>query len=120
MGSKKTLVDCLGHVYFIRCQVTGLIKIGWTESHPSNRFNALRPLSPTPLEFLGVIRGYLGDENSLHLRFKADRDHGEWFRPSEGLVRYIAEHAKPPLERGRLYDDEAKLVRKFMEERSRR
>jgi hypothetical protein len=81
-----------GVIYFIQCRVTGLVKIGWTGRALSFRLKALLLGSPTPLDLVGCIRGTLTDERSIHWRFKADRAHGEWFRPSASLDQLIEEN----------------------------
>jgi hypothetical protein len=93
MGAKRALTGVDGWVYFVRCRTTGLVKIGWTAGRAQGRYHALKVISPTPLEFAGAVRGTLGLEFHLHVQFKEHRDHGEWFRPSAELDRYIAENA---------------------------
>jgi hypothetical protein len=82
-------------VYFVRATVSGLIKIGVSES-ARRRFNDLRTASPELLELLGVIvceeRGLL--EKRLHAQFEAARAHGEWFRPVPELLDYIRENVR--------------------------
>lgn len=84
-------------VYFVRALKLGLIKIGQTDC-ALTRLGNMQTGSPDRLELLGVIIG--GDavavERSLHRRFARSRLHGEWFRPSEALLAYIAEHATSP------------------------
>lgn len=84
-----------GWIYFIRCPSNGLIKIGWTEKPPAGRFVSLRSMSPVPLEPLALVRGLPMLETRLHARFRDDWSHGEWFRPSELLMAFVADEAEP-------------------------
>lgn len=83
-------------LYFI--EGAELIKIGYTQNHPSVRFKALAAGSPVPLRVLGITPGNLSDEKALHDRFASSRSHGEWFRKSAALTRYIQAHSAPYVE----------------------
>ncbi len=82
-----------GWVYFIQAESIGLIKIGWTASRPLIRLSMLAVGSPVNLTLLGVSPGNPDLERQTHGRFRADRERGEWFRPSEALKQFIAENA---------------------------
>lgn len=81
-------------VYFIRAELTGLIKIGVSRDM-EKRLSALQTGSPDKLVVLGVIRCTSPRERELQLHgmFRRDWDHGEWFRPSEALLSLIAAEA---------------------------
>lgn len=76
--------------YFVQCAATGLIKIGGTKNL-DRRMAALRSGSPTPLALLGTVAHVDWPEAVLHRRFADAREHGEWFRPVEPLLQFIAE-----------------------------
>ena len=86
-------------VYFIRSVTVGLIKIG-VANRAKTRLLDLRSYSADALDLIGVVRcqNFGALERELHLRFAADRSHGEWFRPSAALLAYIAENAVPARE----------------------
>ncbi len=75
-------------VYFVEC--AGLIKIGYS-GDLNRRLIDLQNMSGAPIELIGAILGTFKTERELHVRFDVDRQHGEWFTPSEGLRRGIAE-----------------------------
>lgn len=99
------------YVYFIQCTETKRIKIG-SSADPYARLSQLQTSSPTPLRILAVIEysccmGYSertnegwvrpGDvrgkdlEKSLHWQFSSDKERGEWFRLTRGLMQIIEE-----------------------------
>jgi hypothetical protein len=79
-------------VYFIQAE-NGLIKIGVSES-PHGRLQALQTGSPVRLRLVGMIAGAgASGEAELHAKFAEYREHGEWFRPSADLLRFIKEQA---------------------------
>lgn len=80
-------------VYFIRGQVTGLIKIG-KANNVSRRFCALQSASPDTLILVASItfedgRKATDKEIQLHQWFAEFRHHGEWFHPNEELNKLI-------------------------------
>lgn len=81
----------IGYVYFVRCPVNGLIKIGWSGTFPNRRLSELRSGCPVPLEPVATMPGSMMDERDLHRRFHSDRSHDEWFRPSKDLDELIAD-----------------------------
>lgn len=84
-------------VYFVKAFTLGHIKIGKADC-VYTRFAKLRMISPDSLLMLGAIvsEDATALERELHQRFGAQRLHGEWFRSSEELLAYIAEHARTP------------------------
>jgi hypothetical protein len=83
------------YVYFVRCSASGLIKIGYSASHPDRRLCGLRGASATRLEPIGYIPGDRSTEGRIHAMFAADRDHGEWFRPSDRLLYFVRRWVQP-------------------------
>lgn len=82
-------------IYFIQGATTRLIKIGVT-TDLQMRLSALQATSPDRLTVLGCLPGSLDDEGSLHARFARERLHGEWFKPSARLMRFIGEKVPTP------------------------
>lgn len=75
-------------VYFIRSG--DLIKIGTTVCLPG-RIGALATHGPEQPELLLAVPGDHTQERQVHALFRGDRVRGEWFRPSEQLLAFIAE-----------------------------
>ncbi len=75
-------------VYFVRCAITGLVKIG-VSNNIARRVKGLRSHSPVPLELVGWTHGDIGTERALHKRFAKYRAHGEWFRPHRDVMTAI-------------------------------
>jgi hypothetical protein len=78
-----------GWVYFIRCTVNGLVKIGHTASNPDERFKRLNSISAVMLEPVALMRGTVKDERALHARFIESVSHGEWFEVTPELEAVI-------------------------------
>lgn len=85
--------DSFPTVYFIQGEAAGLIKIGRSVKF-SARLKTLQASSPDRLTALAVIPGARWEEEMLHIRFKEYREHGEWFRPAQEILDYIAEATK--------------------------
>lgn len=73
-------------VYFLFS--AGLIKIGYTADMPG-RVAQLGNMSGSQTTLIAALPGNKVLEKSLHRAFKADRAHGEWFRPSEDIRRFL-------------------------------
>lgn len=82
-------------VYFVRAKTLGHIKIG-VANDAWLRFLSLDSSSPDELELMGVIRSTqaIALEETIHIRFSADRHRREWFRASDALLAFIAANAK--------------------------
>lgn len=98
------------YVYFVQGQLTGLIKIGFTEQDVNSRISSMQTGSPDRLKLLGMLPGSRVAEVKLHRRFAEDRDHGEWFRPSEALLEFIDQNVRKP-EGGYRYEIRDVMVR---------
>jgi hypothetical protein len=102
-------------IYFIQDDTSNLIKIGFVKGEDANvRLADLQTGSAAGLVLLGTMPGDRQVETDLHARFAAAREHGEWFRPVPGLIRFITEAVKtqPPTEEekrrpGTIYTNEA-------------
>ena len=76
-------------VYFVQGEYTRLIKIGMTENM-EKRFKTLQACSPDTLQILALIKTNQGD--GVYLReFDDYRVHGEWFRPTDELMEFLAD-----------------------------
>ncbi len=80
-------------VYFIRSYLTGLVKIGTTNSLASRILN-LRNAHPGRLEVIGVMDGGQPREAEIHRQFRAQRYDGEWFVETAALVEFIKANAR--------------------------
>jgi hypothetical protein len=77
-----------GFVYFIAAELLGVVKIGFSASHPDGRLKELQTGCPARLKLLAFVEGSLSEERQLHRRFSGLCTHGEWFR-FEGEVRFL-------------------------------
>lgn len=76
-----------GWTYAIRCTETGRIKIG-VSHNPWERFRGLATMSPTRLEFTGILDL---DEREAHRMLAGHRMHGEWFAPNDQVLAIVRE-----------------------------
>lgn len=83
-------------IYFARMRNGGPIKIGYTTDVKS-RFCALQTSAPTTLVCLRLIEGTIKEEQEIHRKFHRIRKHGEWFRSTLPLTKYIASLAPKDL-----------------------
>jgi hypothetical protein len=60
----------------------------------------LQTSAPTTLVCLRLIEGTEKEEQELHRKFKSIRRHGEWFRSTSKLTKYIASLAPKDLREG--------------------
>jgi len=77
-------------VYFIQAGEGGPIKIGYA-SNFSKRLAALQTGCPVELSVLGMMPGGPREESELHVRLRWHRTRGEWFAPTDAVLRAIAE-----------------------------
>lgn len=75
------------HIYAIR-GAAGLVKIG-KSTDPKKRFRNLRNSSPEKLELVGFVELSGDAEFEIHDRLRKDRLHGEWFSPSEAVLKVV-------------------------------
>lgn len=78
------------NVYFARCRTTGLIKIGITKYEPRVRCGNIKG---RPVLLASVAVNDFATERRFHARFAEEREHGEWFRPSDRLMATVREIA---------------------------
>jgi hypothetical protein len=83
-----------GYVYFVRCPLNGMIKVGYSWVSPNSRFEVIRVSSPVPVEKVAIIRASQVMERDYHFRFDEFWDHAEWFRPNSGLADLIREEGQ--------------------------
>jgi hypothetical protein len=95
----------LGWIYFIQSVTNGPIKIGFSKN-VKERIEDIQCGSPAKLTVLAVHPGTRWGEQRLHKQFATDRIRagGEWFNPSEKLLKYI-------WKRGQVYNPDS-FVRK--------
>lgn len=88
----KTLrSDPKGYVYFIRCDMTGLVKIGFTENYPTSRLRQLQTGSGGELHLIAFMRTRASRERELHRQFVAHHERGEWFRLEGQFAEWLRE-----------------------------
>lgn len=76
-------------IYFVRLGAPGgPIKIGYAKD-VRQRMATLCSASPAPLTLLATCEGDRHEEKQLHRLHRADRQHGEWFKPSEAVLTTI-------------------------------
>lgn len=78
------------YIYFIQESGDGCIKIGRSKD-PISRLKAIQGHNPNSLKLLKVINGDIEEEKILHGLFFRERirSAGEWFVPSEELMKFI-------------------------------
>lgn len=74
------------HVYF--AYSAGRIKIG-TSLYPESRCKDLSLQSPHPVTIIMTVNGGYDLEQEFHRLFDALREHGEWFRLSNEIRRFL-------------------------------
>lgn len=96
---------CTPMVYFVQARTLGFIKIGVTVDIGS-RINSIQVGCPDHVDLIGGIadRRAYHLELALHARFADDRHRGEWFRPSEALLAFIARWPMSRVEEKRNFD----------------
>jgi hypothetical protein len=80
-------------IYFIRDRGTGMVKIGYS-GDPQDRVKSLETGSPKGVELLAACRGDLWHERMAQALFDHLREKGEWFRPAEELMAFVAAAAR--------------------------
>lgn len=78
-------------LYFIERESDKYIKIGITINLHNRLSQLIREYGN--MTVLGWIAGYLELEGELHWKFRHLREDGEFFRPEQDLLDYIAEYA---------------------------
>jgi hypothetical protein len=79
-----------GLVYFVRGELSGLIKIGYT-THLNKHFKTLQTCSGEVLTLLATQSGAANLELELQSRFARDRVRDEWYIASKELLEFIGE-----------------------------
>lgn len=65
------------------------VKIGVSDN-PGRRLKQMQTAQPAPLVLAGSMPGHFGLERELHRIFKKYRTHGEWFKLTAVISRFIA------------------------------
>lgn len=68
-----------GFVYFARCHVADLVKVGWA-TDPRERIKVIDAHSPVPVVLEHSFKGSTRDEVRVHKLLAEHRVRGEWFR----------------------------------------
>lgn len=96
-----------GWVYIAKCE--DRYKIGWTGQDPEKRIAGLRTGNPFPVELVGIVRGTIALESTLHRHFASKRSTGEWFFLEPDDIEYIFSLAPQPRMLGGVDLDELEL-----------
>ncbi|MHB9879068.1 GIY-YIG nuclease family protein [Pacificimonas sp. ICDLI1SI03] len=81
-----TAKRCL--VYFMQGEDGGPIKIGRARN-PAKRLKAVQLGHPAPLKILATRYGGAAEERRLHRKYAESRMAGEWFAPTDALLREV-------------------------------
>ncbi len=92
----------IGFVYFIQCENTGPIKIGFTKDI-KKRFYGMQTGNPFKLNMLFNYRANRQTEEMFHEWFRGVNVRGEWFWPTPKLLEMIEECKA--WEKDRVYKD---------------
>ena len=78
-------------IYFIQAGENGPIKIGWTKDALSAeiRLKNLQVGNHENLEIMRVIGGRRSDEYWIQEMFKDLHINGEWYKPSDTLIKFV-------------------------------
>lgn len=82
---------------FIYCISDGEhVKIGRSHN-PLQRLSILQPGNPRPLTLVGVIptRDQVKREREIHLKYRGQHVFGEWFLPTEAMIRAFTKRKTP-------------------------
>jgi hypothetical protein len=72
-------------IYFLQSGIDGPIKIGTTAG--KSRVKELQTYCPYPARLIATIDGGRSIERRIHLALRGDRSNGEWFKPTNQVVR---------------------------------
>lgn len=75
--------------YFIRCDTTGRIKIGYATDVRA-RFFSIQCGNSTPVTMLAAIPDHGDVEHLVHAHFIGAHSHGEWFHSTPELLAFVA------------------------------
>ncbi len=76
-------------IYFIQCESTHNIKIGYVKQFAEVRRDTLQTGNSGRLHLLATMAGGRGKEAQLHSLFAEHRISGEWFKPHPDLLRLV-------------------------------
>lgn len=78
-------------VYIVEAEGLKRVKIGASKD-ADKRISALQSACPVKLILRALIPGYRTEEKFIHQKFKKDRLHGEWFKLSKKLKKFIKQY----------------------------
>lgn len=92
-------------IYFVLCREASAVKIGHTQTRGiahilHKRVSMLQSGCPLRLELICVREGCLEEEREIHARFAGSQIHGEWFRLTGELQKYMDGCEVPPPDTG--------------------
>jgi hypothetical protein len=90
LRTQSTATEAKSYVYAIRRGTDGPIKIGVT-TNLASRLATLQTATPEPLNVVALIPGGTEVERMIHLYLREHRIRGEWFAPSEHVLRVVRE-----------------------------
>lgn len=85
-------ITAKGYVYFMRSELTGLIKIGYSVN-PDKRHKSIQTSNGGDVTLLTAFKGTMADEQKLHEQFAESRVRGEWFTPTDELMKVVESYA---------------------------
>jgi len=77
-------------IYFVKCEKTNYVKIGYTDNL-SSRLRAIQTHCPLKILLIGCIEGSKYEEQWWHKRWGGYRLRGEWFEATPQLYNEIRE-----------------------------
>jgi hypothetical protein len=80
-------------IYFVQAGDNGPIKIGLAIS-PETRKKNLQTAHYEELRIIGILDGNSHVEKQLHRQFRDYRIRGEWFHPSQEIIKFIEGNTK--------------------------
>lgn len=78
-----------GKIYFIKSEMLGMIKIGFTLGDVNKRISSIQSGSADKVTLIKWVNGTEIEERKLHRLFEDCNCHREWFYPKEKLLKYI-------------------------------
>lgn len=86
---RKINLDGRGKVYFIQA-ASGPIKIGFTTKTAVGRLRELQIGNHETLQILGWMLATQEEERALQQRFSPHQLRGEWHKPDQEILRFVA------------------------------
>lgn len=81
-------------IYFVQCETTRLVKIGWFLRDLKSRLHDVRQ-GPTRVRLLSLLPGFHKEERMWHERFVEKRVIGEWFALDDADIPSTTQDVRP-------------------------